>query len=220
MAKPIYESLRETGRVVRGYLGVGIQDVTQDLAELFSLEESKGVLVSDVAEESPAERGGLERGDVIVGYQEMPVEDAVSLQRMVTRTPIDQQEDALVLLQPRDELLIVLQRRDRLPVDLTDYITPRQTSPVGATPGEYARHHHAPGFPVQPQVATYLCLHLPHQDSSQRAGAFLVPSPGNLHGIRVLSDVDCQILLAAITDHVDRRLGSNRRGASNQADQA
>ncbi len=107
MAKPIYESLRETGRVVRGYLGVGIQDVTQDLAELFSLEESKGVLVSDVAEESPAGRGGLKRGDVIVGYREMPVEDAVSLQQMVTRTPIGTEAPIKVVRDGREKNLTV-----------------------------------------------------------------------------------------------------------------
>lgn len=86
MAKPIYESLLKTGRVVRGYLGVGIQDLNQDLAKSFNIKNSKGALVSDVREASPAEQAGLKQGDVIVEYQGTPVEDGVVLQRLVTKT--------------------------------------------------------------------------------------------------------------------------------------
>ena len=48
MAKPIYESLVKTGKVVRGYLGIGLQDLSQDLATSFNIKDSKGALVSDV----------------------------------------------------------------------------------------------------------------------------------------------------------------------------
>jgi serine protease Do len=88
MGKPVYESLVKTGKVTRGYLGVNIQDVTQDLAKSFKLKESRGALVSEVKEDSPADQGGLKPGDVIVGYQGSPVTDGVSLQRLVTKTPI------------------------------------------------------------------------------------------------------------------------------------
>ena len=88
MVKPVYESLVATGKVVRGYLGVGIQDLNQDLAKSFDLKDSKGALVSNVAEDSPAEQAGLKQGDVIVGYQGAPVEDAITLQRRVTRTSV------------------------------------------------------------------------------------------------------------------------------------
>ena len=88
MAKPIYESLVKTGKVVRGYLGVSIQDVTQDLAKSFGLTDQKGALVSDVKEDSPADKAGLKQGDVIVGYQNQPIEDSAALQRQVTRTTI------------------------------------------------------------------------------------------------------------------------------------
>ncbi|MDF0650507.1 MAG: serine protease [Nitrospira sp. LK265] len=86
MAKPIYESLLKTGKVVRGYLGVGIQDLNQDLARSFNIKNSKGALVSDVREDSPAEQAGLKQGDVIVEYQDTPVVDGVALQRLVTKT--------------------------------------------------------------------------------------------------------------------------------------
>jgi len=88
MSKPIYESLIKTGKVVRGYLGIGIQDLNQDLAKSFGITDAKGALVSEVKEDSPADRAGLKQGDVITSYQGSPVEDAVALQRMVTRTGV------------------------------------------------------------------------------------------------------------------------------------
>ena len=88
MAQPVYDSLAKTGKVVRGYLGVGIQEVTQDLAKSFGLKQTQGALVSDVNEDSPAEQAGFKQGDVIIGYQGSPVEDPVALQRKVTRTPV------------------------------------------------------------------------------------------------------------------------------------
>jgi serine protease Do len=88
MGKPVYESLVKTGKVTRGWLGVHIQDVNQDLAKSFKLKESKGALVSDVKEDSPADKGGLKAGDVIIKYQDSPVTDGVALQRLVTKTTV------------------------------------------------------------------------------------------------------------------------------------
>ena len=88
MAKPVLESLIATGKVVRGYLGVAIQDLTPDLAKSFGLKQAKGALVSSVAEDSPADRAGIKQGDVITAYQGKPIEDPATLQREVTRTPV------------------------------------------------------------------------------------------------------------------------------------
>lgn len=88
MSRPIYESLIKSGKVVRGYLGIGIQDLSQDLAKSFGIKNAKGALVSDVKEESPADQAGLKQGDVITAFQGSPVEDAVALQRLVTRTAV------------------------------------------------------------------------------------------------------------------------------------
>lgn len=88
MARPIYENLVSIGKVVRGYLGIGIQDLNQDLAKSFNIKNSKGALISDVKEEGPAEQAGLKQGDVIIEYHGTPVEDGVALQRLVTRTSV------------------------------------------------------------------------------------------------------------------------------------
>ena len=88
MSKPIYESLVKDGKVVRGYLGVGIQDLTQDLAKSFGLTNTNGALVSDVGDDSPAGHAGLKQGDIITTYQGSPIGDAVVLQRQVTKTAV------------------------------------------------------------------------------------------------------------------------------------
>jgi serine protease Do len=88
MARPVYDSLIKNGKVVRGFLGIGIQDLNQDLAKSFRIKEAKGALVSDVKEDGPADQGGIKQGDVITAYQGSPVDDAVALQRMVTKTAV------------------------------------------------------------------------------------------------------------------------------------
>ncbi len=69
LARNIMEKIIKHGRVVRGWLGVSIQEVNEELAEAFDLSEVKGILVSDVEAGSPAEKGGLEPDDVIVAIQ-------------------------------------------------------------------------------------------------------------------------------------------------------
>ncbi len=82
MAKELLPQL-EAGKIVRGWLGVMIQDVTPDLAKSFNLKESGGVLVSDVTAGSPATEAGLKQGDVIVRFEGKPVADAHALSRLV-----------------------------------------------------------------------------------------------------------------------------------------
>src|ERR1700689_3135916 len=66
MAKPVMDQILAHGKVVRGYLGVHIQDLTPELARAFGLKDGTGVLVGDVSADSPASRAGLKKGDVIL----------------------------------------------------------------------------------------------------------------------------------------------------------
>ena len=59
--------LNEHGRVIRGYLGVTVQDMTPSLADTFGMEEVRGGVVTEVVVDSPAHKGGLQPGDVLVG---------------------------------------------------------------------------------------------------------------------------------------------------------
>ena len=88
MVRSVMEQLIKGGKVVRGYLGVSIQELTQDLARQFGVTDTKGVLVSDVLADSPAKRAKLERGDVIVEFDGRPVENPTQFRNLVAQTPI------------------------------------------------------------------------------------------------------------------------------------
>ena len=87
MAKSVMQSLIKHGKVIRGWLGVSIQDVTPDLAKEFGATENTGALVGDVMEDSPASKAKLERGDIITSYNGVPVRDSNHLRGLVAETP-------------------------------------------------------------------------------------------------------------------------------------
>jgi serine protease Do len=88
MARQVMESLLKYKKVVRGWLGVSIQEVTSDLADEFGVKELKGALVSGVMKKSPAEKAGIRQGDVILSFNGKEVEDTGHLRNMVSLTPI------------------------------------------------------------------------------------------------------------------------------------
>ena len=83
MAKDILQQLRGAGKVTRGWLGVVIQGLDPGLIQAFKLKDDRGALVSDVLPDSPAEKAGLKRGDIIVGFNGNLVEDSQELPRIV-----------------------------------------------------------------------------------------------------------------------------------------
>jgi Do/DeqQ family serine protease len=83
MARGIMEQLIAKGRVVRGWLGIVIQDLTDDLASGFGVSPGGGVLVSDVMKDGPADEGGLRAGDVIVAFAGAPIKEVTDLQKRV-----------------------------------------------------------------------------------------------------------------------------------------
>jgi serine protease Do len=88
MAQSIMGQLVQTGKVVRGWLGVSIQELTPELASQFGITETKGVLVSDVMDDSPAKKAGFERADVIVEYDGKPMDSPTHLRNAVAQTPV------------------------------------------------------------------------------------------------------------------------------------
>jgi serine protease Do len=88
MAKELLPQLKEKGRVTRGWLGVGIQAVTSQLAESFGLEEKKGALVAQVFKDGPAEKAGIKQGDVILEFDEKEISEFGDLSRIVASTPV------------------------------------------------------------------------------------------------------------------------------------
>jgi len=95
LARNVLDSLVENGRVIRGFLGVNIQDVNEDLANAFKLNKAHGALVAQVTPDSPAEKAGLKEGDVIVGFDGKDIHDSRQLKLLVgqtlpgTRVPVE-----------------------------------------------------------------------------------------------------------------------------------
>jgi serine protease Do len=87
----------KTGRVIRGWLEVVIQDISPTLAESFGLETTEGVLISDLAEDGPAARAGITRGDVVTELNGSPVADAHELSRRVAGLPPDSRAELTLL---------------------------------------------------------------------------------------------------------------------------
>jgi len=105
MAKSVYASLVEKGKVVRGYLGIGIQELTPDLAKMFGVKQAGGALVTDVKPHSPAAIAGLKRGDAIIKYQQAVIRHPRDLQKAVFRTPVDTSVSITVIREGRPRVL-------------------------------------------------------------------------------------------------------------------
>lgn len=88
LAKTVIAALRNDGRVVRGYLGVYLQEVTVELQEALNLPSFTGVLISDVVEKTPADKAGLLSGDVVIEYDGQPVADMQSFRLQVSATRV------------------------------------------------------------------------------------------------------------------------------------
>ena len=115
MAKSVMDNLVKSGKVIRGWLGISIQEVTPDLAKQFSLPEAKGALVTDVLENSPAAKAGLQQGDVIVSYDGKPVENPGSLRNHVAQTGIGKKVKVGVVRDKKEkefEVMITEQPKD------------------------------------------------------------------------------------------------------------
>ena len=125
MAREVMGQLISRGRVVRGWLGIVIQDLTPDLAASFGLPDTGGVLISDVMKDSPAEAAGMRAGDVIVEFTGAPIKEVIDLQRRVAAVEPGRPTGLTVI-------------RDRRPTPLTVRIgeQPNEEVQVAAAPRE------------------------------------------------------------------------------------
>lgn len=86
LARTVMEGLIQNGRVVRGYVGVAIQDLTPALADQFGVKETSGALVSEVKPNAPADKAGLQTGDVVVEWNGTNIRDSRQLKLQVAQT--------------------------------------------------------------------------------------------------------------------------------------
>lgn len=88
LAKPVLDQLREHGRTYRGWLGVKIQEVTDEVAAAVGLKKAEGALVLEITEDSPASKTKLKSGDVILSFDGEPVNAMRKLPRIVAETKV------------------------------------------------------------------------------------------------------------------------------------
>jgi len=107
MAKNVFAQLKEHGKVIRGWLGVMIQQVTPDLAENFGLERPIGALVGQVIADSPAEKSGLKAGDVIIEYNGREVSQMSMLPAMVADTKVGEKAKLVLIRDGKKQTITV-----------------------------------------------------------------------------------------------------------------
>lgn len=97
MAVGVIDQLKEFGEVRRGWLGVRIQPVTEDIAQSLGLKEAKGALIAGLIENSGVDNKAIEAGDVVIRYEGKPVDTARDLPRLVAETPVGKDVEIVVV---------------------------------------------------------------------------------------------------------------------------
>ncbi|NWF75442.1 MAG: DegQ family serine endoprotease [Nitrospirae bacterium] len=108
MVKLVMDQLIQKGKVVRGWIGVTIQELTPELSQKFGLKSTKGALVSDVMKDSPAAKAGIKRGDIIVEFNGKDVRDVSSLRNMVAQSKTGNEITLKIIRSGRELTLNVL----------------------------------------------------------------------------------------------------------------
>jgi len=140
MAKQVFQQLRTHGKVVRGWLGVGIQPVTAELAAKFGVLENEGVLVNEVFDNDPAARGGIKPGDIITKVDGKVVDTPSALSRLIA------------VLEPGATATIEVVRDGRR-MALTISLSERRENPIVASLPSPSRTEMKLGIDVQDLTA-------------------------------------------------------------------
>jgi serine protease Do len=112
MAKAIYEQLKQNGKVIRGYLGVEINDIEVGVGEFYGAANDKGAMIMKVRDGSPAEKAGLKADDIVVELQGEPVIGATELMNKVAMFPPGTDVELTVLRDgKRKEFTVTLDKR-------------------------------------------------------------------------------------------------------------
>ncbi|MGH6827284.1 MAG: DegQ family serine endoprotease [Rhizomicrobium sp.] len=167
MARDVVAQLKQFGAARRGWIGVRIQQVTDEIAQAMGLANTKGALVADVTKSGPAEKAGIHNGDVVLSFDNKPVADSRQLPRIVADTPIGKTVNVEVLRKGRKQnYKIQVAKLDEGPPD----------RPANKAP---------PPAPKPKSKLSQLGLSLAPLDDNARAKFKLAP---NVRGV-VVSDV-------------------------------
>lgn len=170
LAKPIYASLVKTGSVVRGFLGVGIQAVTPDLANSFQLSKAQGALVTNVMPGSPADQAGIQRGDVIVEYEGQAVEDPRGLQGQVVGTVVGNTISLVVMREGKKVTLRPVIREQDEPTQVAKASPMKQDGPFAGVAVQDLNGRLAQQLGIAEEVSGVVVMEVTPGSKAERAG--------------------------------------------------
>jgi serine protease Do len=130
LARTVMESLLKTGKVTRGFLGVGLQPLSDDLVKAFNLKNDNGALISEVQSKSPAEKGGVKSGDVVIAVNKKEIKSPRELQLLIGSLPPKSKVDLTVLREGK-EMNLTVDLGDRPSKDL---VAQNENTPESADP--------------------------------------------------------------------------------------
>lgn len=114
MAREILEDLKTSGRVTRGWLGITVQDITEEISANLKLKNSQGALVSQVLEGEPGDKAGMKAGDIIIGIDGKPVTSTKDLLKIVAALKVGKKVQVRTLRDGREMMLsaVIGERKD------------------------------------------------------------------------------------------------------------
>jgi serine protease Do len=175
-AKNLLDDLKTKGKVVRGWLGVAVQDITPEIADNLKLKEAKGALVGNVIKGEPAEKAGIKTGDIIIAVDGQNIQDTHELLRTVAVIPVGKQVSVTVLRDGREKKITVAVGERKEMKDLARKVQP--SDKLGMTVQE-----------ITPELAAHFGL-------SEKAGVVITQvkegSPAEEAGLRT-QDILLQI---------------------------
>ncbi len=113
-ARQVMEQIVKTGAVTRGWIGVGVQDMTRELAESFNLKKVRGTLITEVLRGGPADKAGIKPGDILIEVNGAPVNDSAGMLGLIAALPPGQQATLKVVRSQTDaEIKITIGTRPK-----------------------------------------------------------------------------------------------------------
>ena len=135
LVKTVIGQLIEFGETRRGWLGVRIQPVTDDIAESLGMDEAKGALVAGIIKGGPVDDGSVQPGDVIIRFDGQDVEDMRDLPRIVAESPVGKEVEVVLIRKGEERTISVtlgrLEDGEQLIANEQSEAEPRTTSVLG-----------------------------------------------------------------------------------------
>jgi serine protease Do len=205
LAQPVVEQLRQSGRIVRGFIGVHLEPMNGDIAQVIGLDPPRGALITQIAPDGPAAAATLHRGDVVLAFSGQPVTDVRQLQRLIAALPIDQVASAVVW-RDRTELTLPV-RIAAFPEDATK---PARAAPAPTPIGDLlglslgpltteVRQAHALNDRVPGVAVTEVVPSSPAEEAGLLAGDLILELDGRI--VASPEDVAKRLRQAAATRH-------------------